>query len=802
MEVFFWLLSACLIFYFMTDQETREKRRTALYFGLSFCIALICSAALRLIPHVDHVSVWLAAAYALLSLQANYLTALCTLRKDRWKEALQLALKTLCGGLLLAFFFHELTIGNLNTGATAVHALSVNVLNASVLILVGTVVWLYGARFFEKHPRPAKLIHTAILLLLPFFLFFILELSWNNALLEMKLVYVLLNIALFLLLELLVLNVFWSVSAGVCFMLLGCWLIGCLNFFVVEFRGSPIMAVDLFAMQTAMAVASDYTYQINDGMGMALLLVYVIAAFTLAVSKQARTLQLQLRRTVCRAIIAIVSFLTLTVWVNFVDFEKSYSIWMDLWTPVSTYRITGFVPAFLTYMQKMKVDRPEGYSASAVTEILTPYLEEKAPDAEDEASDSEKTDILQVSEVTASGTKAEAAKDTMSANNGKAADTTAKKPTIIAIMNESFSDLNQIGPLETANEDLAFFHSLQSDPGILEYGSNYVSTRGGGTSTTEFEYLTGDSMSNVSGTNPYAEFHFSGVPNLAAFLKEQGYHTIAMHPENPVNWRRNSVYPAMGFDEFLSIDDFESGERTVWDRVSDRADYEKLIEVYEAQDSPSFIFNVTIQNHGSYGIDTLNALKEEERIDIDTAYQQYDDVRSYQSLIRKADDALEYLMDYFRSVEEPVIICFFGDHQPALNTDFETALQESGRTESDTDLSLEEKLYTTPYFIWSNFEPERPMIAAADASGTQISSTNYLGVLTRYYAGLPLTAYDRYLLAQREEIPAVNLLGYMTDDGQWHALEEETSEQSWLDKYQLIQYNTLFETEKNKQFFE
>ena len=68
---------------------------------------------------------------------------------------------------------------------------------------------------------------------------------------------------------------------------------------------------------------------------------------------------------------------------------------------------------------------------------------------------------------------------------------------------------------------------------------------------------------------------------MVSILKEQGYHTIAMHPENPENWRRSVVYPKLGFDEFLSISSFEDSERTVWNRVSDLGDYQKLIEVYE-----------------------------------------------------------------------------------------------------------------------------------------------------------------------------------------------------------------------------
>lgn len=52
------------------------------------------------------------------------------------------------------------------------------------------------------------------------------------------------------------------------------------------------------------------------------------------------------------------------------------------------------------------------------------------------------------------------------------------KPTIITIMNESFSDLSVLGPLSCTENDLEFFRSLKDDSHTVEYGWNYVSTRG------------------------------------------------------------------------------------------------------------------------------------------------------------------------------------------------------------------------------------------------------------------------------------------------------------------------------------
>lgn len=43
----------------------------------------------------------------------------------------------------------------------------------------------------------------------------------------------------------------------------------------------------------------------------------------------------------------------------------------------------------------------------------------------------------------------------------------------------------------------------------------------------------------------------------------------------------------------------------------------------------------------------------------------YPKVDQYLSLIKKSDTALQELIEYYSQVDEPTIICIFGDHQPS-----------------------------------------------------------------------------------------------------------------------------------------
>lgn len=770
MEILVWIMITFSMSLFL--RETAGKKERMIYTILGCVSGAAVSFFLRFAVHVNHISLWLALSYVFIAVQANYTLRLSILEKGKRKEAAVLALKTMAGGLILVVFFYNLAIGNIGAGAGTDNLPPVTAMRATCMILAGTLLWLYGGRAAIRFPNTARVVLAAILAVSPAILFLTAELCWNSALMEMNFSKIMINVIIYALLEVFAVNLWQKRMRGLTLLYVLIWIAGTANHFVLQFRGQPIIAADIFAAETAFSVAAGYTYKMDNGMSMSFLIVYFMAALTGAAAVRADALEcpgcfqwkvagrtFSLKRSVIRRCVCCLAAAgILTGWINSCDFAEKYHIVINFWEQKQTYQSAGIAPGFITYLQKMKVKAPEGYSSEKVNAILDPYMDKKT---------AESSTASQV------------------------------KPTIIAIMNESFSDLSVLGPLECVDEQLSFLRSLKNDPNIVEYGWNYVSTLGGGTSTTEFEFLTGNSISNTNGINPYADFRFDNVPNMAWQLKEQGYKTIALHPEAPANWRRNSVYPAMGFDEFLSMDYFKDAERTVWNRVSDLGNYKKLIEVYEKQTGPAFLFNVTMQNHGGYEID---AIEENKKVSVDDEYSQYTDFQAYQSLINESDKGLQYLIHYFETADKPVIICFFGDHQPWLNNEFEDRLRAAGRTELDTDLSVEEKSYTVPYFIWSNFKTEEDL-AIQNTDGIDIVSTNYLGTLVQKYAGLELSSYDAYRMEQRADMPVLNFCGYYTAEHEWHYIGENTKYQPWLNRYALIQYNALFDRRKDMRYY-
>lgn len=764
METVIWIAVAIIVYLAknrIKNIKEKEMLKTAKwYICISLLLAVFGQIGIIMIFHVNHISKWLLLTYILIALQFSYMLESILSVPEKWKLLLCMLGKIIVGMCILSFYYFNLSHHMIGVSNIAGRLSPISAGRADLAIILATTIWIYGSNILKKFSKITHAIYWIILSWTPFLVFLIVEFSWNPAATEISLFNMLLNILIYLSLELFFINLLRKKMLGLQLLYVLAWLTGGLNYYLLKLRGQPFLATDIFALRTAASVVDQYKLQISEELALTfLVLIFLLSCiWALGMSGLFDESFIKWRKffktsgPICLAL--VFAFL-----LGRYDLSDKYHVDLDFWNQKNTYQRYGFAPSFISFWQKTKISKPDGYSEQKVETLL----EDIGVQPTEQGNSEEK-----------------------------------ERPTIITIMNESFSDLTALGPFDCAENDLKFLHSLKDDPHTIEYGWNYVSTRGGGTSTTEFEYLTGNLMAHINGINPYSNFDFTGVPSMVSLLKEEGYHTIAMHPEAAVNWRRSTVYPKLGFDEFLSIDSFKDSERTVWNRVSDLGDYQKLIEVYEAQTAPSFIFNVTMQNHGGYN--GLSELNSDEVVEIDENYQEYTDVQMYESLIAKSDRALEYLISYFEQVDKPVIICFFGDHQPSLNSIFEDSMKSAGKKLTDTDLTIAEKMYAVPYFIWSNYDISDDY-SKKNAEGEQVISTNYLGALVRKYAGLELSAYDYFRLEQREQLPVFNFVGYMTNQGQWYDYSIENPFSDWVERSQDVQYYALFDKKRSMRYF-
>lgn len=135
------------------------------------------------------------------------------------------------------------------------------------------------------------------------------------------------------------------------------------------------------------------------------------------------------------------------------------------------------------------------------------------------------------------------------------------------------------------------------------YGHTISPHVGGGTNSSEYEMLSSNSLMLMPSITPFNWLNLHKANSLVSNLKDLGYATLAAHPYTNSNYRRDSAWLTLGFDETHFQDDFPTKE-TYGSRPyqTDSATYRDLEGLYEAmpEDQPRFVFLVSIQSHGDY----------------------------------------------------------------------------------------------------------------------------------------------------------------------------------------------------------
>lgn len=528
--------------------------------------------------------------------------------------------------------------------------------------------------------------------------------------------------------------------------------------FVVEFRDRPIMAWDIMAFGTAMTVTKNYSFVLSVQMKTAIASVTSLNIALFFFPFHVKGLKKRLAALATGAVYTC----GYTAFFFYVLMPK-YNYEINVWDLNSTYEQYGYMLSTAISSRYVIKKAPGGYSQTRLRDI--------------------------VDAVNASGsTSAGESQDIPSADADTSEGSVTQPVNIICIMNESFSDLSTAGDFTTNTDYMPFWHSLTEN---TVKGSLCVPVFGSMTSNTEYEFLTGDSMSILPfGSNAYQFNVKPGTYSLVSTLKAQGYEAVAMHPYPGENWNRNTCYKNMGFSQFYDID-YYSGCEELRNYVSDKADFDKIIEQVENKADPDdklFLFNVTMQNHGGYS-KAFDNFDQEVWLtgDMEGKYPQAD---RYLSLIKKSDEAFEYLINYFSQCDEPTMIVMFGDHQPSVEDEFFDELAGMPSYEVPTEDKL--MWYQTPFVIWTNYkQPSRDM--------GKLSSI-YLSTYMLKAAGLEMTPYNRLLLSLSEDVPVVHPNGCYDKDGNYYYWGKAESERcpygNEILDYEYLAYNHSLDPQK------
>ena len=439
-------------------------------------------------------------------------------------------------------------------------------------------------------------------------------------------------------------------------------LMGFVNMSKFKYQGVPFLPWDIFLIQDAARVMPAMKNEFLDSksiafLGLAAILLLIVIAFYFFWDKK---VNLKYNSNKLLGVVSSIVVITMfsSVLIGFssenkyrADFFRTNAITNYFWDQNQNYSYNGFLLGFTINISNIIIKKPDGYSKTKIAEIDKELL---AYEKQGEVS-----------------------------------------PDIVVIMSESFADVTKIEGLEFSSDPMPRFREIGAK-GIT--GEVYVPVLGGKTANTEFEFLTGYSVKHLpEGSVPYQQHIKNDINSLARYMKEDNYLATAIHNNIPEFWNRKKVYEYMGFDRFISVDEFENpfyfGS---W--ISDADMMSKIKHTLEEnEDKNQMIFAVTVQNHAPYYVP---GGVEEIKVEGDLSAEDKDMLSRYATGVKISDNDLYELYKYIEKRDKPTILCYFGDHLPGGFSMYRTypyyTNMKAGTSRKD--------MFATPYIIWSNYK--------------------------------------------------------------------------------------------------
>ena len=256
-------------------------------------------------------------------------------------------------------------------------------------------------------------------------------------------------------------------------------------------------------------------------------------------------------------------------------------------------------------------------------------------------------------------------------------------PDIVVIQSESFFDARQIcreiRPEIFLNFDAACAASCL-------HGRLEVPAWGANTMRPEFSFLTGlgPEELDIHRFNPYRYAARRPLRALPAVLREMGYSTTCIHPHPARFFRRDRAFPRLGFERFVDAEDF-SGAKKAGPYISDEAVMDRLIQELDGRLGPSFIFVITMENHGPLHLEKCEPA-EESRFFQNQLPRGCEDLAIYARHLQNADRELGRIRMHLSGIGRNSLLCYYGEHVPSMPKVYDTLGMPDGRTNYFLDM--------------------------------------------------------------------------------------------------------------------
>jgi phosphoglycerol transferase MdoB-like AlkP superfamily enzyme len=405
------------------------------------------------------------------------------------------------------------------------------------------------------------------------------------------------------------------------------------------------------------------------------------------------------------------------------------------WQPFSqakNYRTNGFVGGALYNMPSDPMPVPDGYRAATMQAIAQKY-----------------TDRAQ----------ARNAGRTAGALDGV---------NVVLVLSEAFGDLSRLKDVSVDHDTMPLTRQTIADSWG---GSTLANFFGTGTSSMEFEALTGQSLGlfNPQVVSPYQNFMtgLSSYPSAVGWFTDHGHVPIAVHPFHEEFYRRDTVYPMLGFKQFIY--DRTMSEKTKLEHgkyISDQSSFDEVEKQLRSHDKPLLVNLVTMQNH----VPTADFYDDPVPVRAPGRRDLVDAMGDYARGQELSDQALHRFLGDLRDSDEPTVVVFYGDHYPATFT-HEVLDANPGLAQLET-----------PMFIWSS--------QGQSARALPVTSPADFLPYVFDLVGEPLPPYYELLSEVAEQIGAIGPGRIVAPDGTQETEADLTAEQrQLLNDYRLVQYD-------------
>ena len=413
------------------------------------------------------------------------------------------------------------------------------------------------------------------------------------------------------------------------------------NFYKIQLRDDPLLAIDLTTVGEAGDILSRYQLTFHWKIGVTIFAVVfglLFAHFLMRGRPPGRRV-----RAIGAAAVLVCGAACAPLYASdtLYDEQVAGTELIDIWSDMQVYVSKGFVYPFLHSIPDAFPHPPEGYDEEQAQALLGAY--EDGTIEEDE------------------------------------------QVNIISIMLEAYMDLSvfENDRFQLSQDLYAPLHELQAE---CVSGPLVTNIFAGGTKDTEQGFLTGY-------TDPGT--YRSPVNTYVWYLRSQGYTTEGFHPGGGWFYNRKNVNEYFGFERYLFVEDFEVEDR------SDEFFFSELKEMWESRDksAPYFNYSLSFQNHGGY--DTASTGEVSYVVQGELSDETYNMLNNYLTGVADTTQRLADLADYFRDCEEPVVLVFFGDHMPWMGNG-NSGYTDMGL---NLDLGDQEgflNYYSTRYYIWAN----------------------------------------------------------------------------------------------------